>query len=159
MSPNQFGDPAVQSGIGTQLHKFLPTTGEAFGVPCHEHLREAPAQLFQTPQARDGLTISWDDPERTRAAVSPTFRTLSGERLRNSRTRTSRGVLVLDAVRKCVFCFDAVAGCPSFAESAPLVYALGTKSGRSTRLVPICTQSHSPQSQVTARLSRSRATG
>ena len=34
----------------------------------------------------DGLTISWDDPQSTRGAVSPTFHTQTGKKLWNSRT-------------------------------------------------------------------------
>jgi len=37
-----------------------------------------------------GLTISWDDPQSTRGAVSPTFHTQTGEKLRNSRTPTGQ---------------------------------------------------------------------
>ena len=51
------------------------TTEEAGGVPRSRRLRDATGAVFQRLKTSGGLTISWGDPQTTRATGSPTFHT------------------------------------------------------------------------------------
>jgi hypothetical protein len=55
----------------------------------HERLRDTTGPAFQISKKSGRRTTSWDGPNAARATVSPSFHTLTGERLQNSRTLSS----------------------------------------------------------------------
>src|SRR6185437_1955608 len=51
------------------------TTKEAGGVPPSGRLRDTTGSIAQSSRTGGGLTISWGEPQTTRATVSPTSHT------------------------------------------------------------------------------------